>query len=303
MPKDVSRIDRRRFIQGGLVAGLGLPLFGCRSMAGMKPTQGPLFTQFGINAPMGKASAVAAEGADFLLRGVNNFLMPDEPEAEFEKQLRLLEQSPIPVLSCNGFLRGDALRSVGPAAKTENVLRFAKATFQRAKRAGVKRIIFGSAGSRRLPEGWSKAQTDEQFIALLEKMGELAEAEGIIVAVENLQAKECNYLTRIGEVGEIVAEVNHPNIRVLADLYHGSVMQDPPGDLLKYTHLVDTVEIAEAKGRTVPGVNGQDFSAYFDALRAGGFHGPIEIEGNWSIDQVAKAFATIREQSGPVARS
>lgn len=251
----------------------------------------------GINASLAKAADVAAEGADYLLIGVNRFLVPNKAEAEFEKQLRLLEKSPIPAYSCNSFLRGDALRSIGPNAKLDNVLRFSKIAFQRAKRAGVKRIIFGSSGSRRLPEGWSKAQGDEEFIALLHKMAELAEPEGIIVAVENLQERECNYLTRLHEVGEIVAAVNHPNIRMLADLYHASVMQDPASDLEKFAHLVDTVEIAEAQGRTVPGVNGQDFSPYFRALRAGGFQGPIEIEGKWKIEQVAKAFATIREQS------
>lgn len=298
MQKILPRIGRRRFLRFGVTAGLGLPFFGCHSLAGTNATRGPLFTKFGINAPLNKAAAVAAQGADFLLIGVNNFLKPNEPVAEFEKQLRLAEQSPIPVLSCNSFLRGDALRSVGPEAKTENVLRFAKTAFQRAKRAGVQRIIFGSSGSRRLPDGWSKAQADDQLIPLLKKMGDLAGAEGVIVAVENLQQRECNYLTRLYEVGEIVSEVNHSNIRVLADIYHSSCMQDPPGDFEKYAHLTEMVEIAEAEGRTVPGVNGEDFRPYFNALRKGGYQGPIEIEGKWEVEQVAKAYATIREQSG-----
>lgn len=293
-------IHRRQFLQNAALAGISLPLFGCRSLTTSKATEGPLFTKMGINAGLDQAADVAAEGADFLLVSLGSFLMPNKPEAEFEKQLRLLEKSPIPVLSCNNFLRGRELRSVGPEAKTENVLNFCKTAFRRAKRAGVERIIFGSSGSRYIPKrkGWTKAQADEQFIPLLEKMGELAEAQGIIVAVENLQEKECNYLTRLHEVGEIVSEVNHPNIRMLADLYHASVMKDPPSDLKKYAHLIDTVEIAEAEGRTVPGVSGQDFRPYFQALRKGGFKGPIEIEGKWEVEQVAKAFATIREQAG-----
>jgi sugar phosphate isomerase/epimerase len=293
----LAHLDRRRFLQSGLAAGLGLPLFGCRALAGKQATKGPLFTKFGINAPLDQAAAVAKQGADFLLIGVNNFLKPNEPLAEFEKELRKMEQSPIPVLSCNSFLRGDALRSVGPNAKTEDVLTFAGTAFKRAKRAGVERIIFGSSGSRRLPEGWSKAQADKQFISLLKKMGDLAGAEGVVVAVENLQQRECNYLTRIHEVGEIVTEVNHPHIRLLADIYHSSCMQDPPEDFQKYAHLIEMVEIAEAKGRTVPGVNGQDFRPYFNALRQGGYQGPIEIEGKWEVDQISKAYATIREQS------
>lgn len=61
--------------------------------------------------------------------------------------------------------------------------------------------------------------------------------------------------------------------------------------------LTNMVEIAEAAGRTAPGVKGQDFSPYFDALRAGGYQGPIEIEGKWDIEQVAPAIATIRQQA------
>ncbi len=290
--------DRRRFLQSGLVAGLGLPLFGCQGLAGSKATKGPLFTKFGINGSLDEATVIAGQGADFLLITVNGFLKPNKPVAEFEKELRRMEKSPIPVLSCNNFLRGDALRSVGPDAKPDNVLQFAGTTFRRAKRAGVQRIIFGSSGSRRLPKGWSKAQADEQFISLLRKMGDLAGAEGIIVAVENLQQRECNYLTRLHEVGEIVTEVNHPHIRVLADIYHSSCMQDPTEDYRKYAPIIEMVEIAEAEGRTVPGVNGQNFRPYFKALREGGYHGPIEIEGEWTeADQIARAYAVIREQS------
>lgn len=290
-------IDRRRFLQNAALAGLALPILGCRSKAATNSEHTVLFTKMGINAGFDKAAAVAEEGADFMLHSVGGFLRPNKSEAEFEKQLRRLDASPIPVLSCNSFLRGPALRSVGPEAKTEDVLRFAGRACQRAKRAGVERIVFGSSGSRRIPDGWSQAQADEQFIPLLKKMGDLAGEAGIVIAVENLQQKECNYLTKLSEVGEIVTEVNHSHIRMLADLYHGSVMQDPPAVLKKYAHLIDMVEIAEAKGRTVPGVSGQDFRPYFQALREGGYRGPIEIEGKWEVNQVAGAFATIRQQA------
>ena len=256
-----------------------------------------MFTKMGINAPLHRAAEVHAAGADYLLLPVGKFLMPDKPESEFEKQLELLKKSPIPVLSCNSFLRGRALRSVGPDAKTDDVLRFAEIAFKRVKRAGVKYIVFGSSGSRSIPEGWTKAQVDEQFIPLLRQMGALAEAQGVIVTVENLQAKECNYLTRLKEVCEMVTAVNHPNIRMLADLYHASVMKDPAEDLAKYTHLTALVEIAEKNGRTVPGVSGQDFRPYFDALKQNGYRGPIEIEGRWNIGQLPKAFETIRQQA------
>jgi len=256
-----------------------------------------MFTQMGVNAGFDRAQAAHEAGADYLLLPVAKFLKPDKSEAEFEKQLRLLDQSPIPVLSCNSFLRGPELRSVGPDAKTDNVLRFAETAFKRAKRAGVKYIVFGSSGSRKKPDDWTKEQVDEQFIALLQKMGAIAKPQGIIVAVENLQASECNYLTRVREVGDIIGQVNHPNVRVLADLYHSTVMEDSPEDYAKYSHLISIIEIAEKTGRTAPGVNGQDFRPYFQALKSKGYKGPIEIEGKWTPYQLSKAFATIREQA------
>lgn len=297
-PLAAPHLSRRRFLKtvvlGGIAASSSPGLLGCEICSAASR---PLFTKIGINGSLNQAAELAAAGIDFLLVGTRKFLIPDEPEAAFEANLRLLEKSPLPILSCNSFLTGGPLCSIGPEANHEQVLRYADTAFRRAKRAGVERIIFGSSASRMRPEGWSKMQADEQFYSLLTRMAELAEAHGIIVAVENLQAKECNYLTRISEVGEIVGAVDHPNIRVLADLYHGSVMGDTPEDFLMVTPWIDTVEIAEAKGRTLPGVGGQDFRPYFRALRAGGFTGPLEMEGKWTIDQVPEALATIHRQS------
>ncbi len=292
----MNKHNRRHFLRSALQAGVALPVLGNQLLA-KRQADGFMFTKVGVNAPLKLAQAVKNAGGDYLLIGVNKFLVPSEPEAAFEKQLQLLKSSPIPVLSCNGFLRGPHLRSVGPDAKHDNVLKFADTAFKRAKRAGVKYIIFGSGGSRKRPDNWSTAQADAQFVSLLKKMAPLAEAQEVTVAVENLRAQECNYLSRLREVGEIVKKVDHPYVRILADFYHASFMDEPPEDFAKYAPLTAMVEIAEKKGRTPPGVNGQDFRPYFNALKDGGYRGPIEIEGRWKIAQLPKAFATIREQA------
>ncbi len=295
----IKNIGRRQFLWMGVSSGLALA--GCQpkvvDSASLSIGTERLFSRMGVKASLDQAEQVAAAGAEFLLISVGKFLMPDQPEAEFEQQLKRAASLPIPVLSCNSFLRGEALRCIGPDAQIEHVMRFAKKTFERARRAGVERIVFGSAGSRKQPEGWSKARTDEAFIDVLKQMGDLAANEGVTVSVENLRVQECNYLTRLAEVGEIVSAVNHPNVRMLADLYHASVMKDSPEELTQYADWIEMVEIAEAKGRKAPGVHGQDFRPYFAALRAGGYQGPIEIEGNWEIVQLPQAFQTIRRQA------
>jgi sugar phosphate isomerase/epimerase len=258
----------------------------------------PLFSAVGMAGPLDKAAELKAAGAEFLTLGVGDLLVPDKSDAEFEKRLAKAKGSPLPVMACNGFIRPKNLRCVGEEANHDEVLVWADTTFRRAKQAGAKFIVFGSGGSRRLKDGWPKDKADEQFVALLKRMGPLARAQGITVVVEQLNERECNYLTTIGETAEVVRKAGDPNVRLLADLYHMAMMGDTPADLDKAMDVVVHVEIAEKEGRSVPGVNGVDFRPFFEVLKKHGYHGAISIEGKWKIEQLPKAFATIREQAG-----
>ena len=128
-------------------------------------------------------------------------------------------------------------------------------------------------------------------------MGPLAAEHGITVSVEQQRTVECNYLNRIDEVVAVVSAANHPNIRVLADLYHMAVMGDAPADLDRAMPWVGLVELAEKEQRTVPGVAGDDFRPWLAALVRGGYSGYVNIEGNGTTEQLANAFATLRRQA------
>lgn len=258
----------------------------------------PLFCCVGMSGGMDKAADLKKAGAQFLTVGVGSLLIPDKPDSEFEKKLGELKKCPLPVLACNSFIRPKHLRCVGADATHEQVLEWADTTFKRAKKAGVKFIVFGSSGSRRLKDDWPKEKADEQFIALLKKMGPLAEAQGVTVVLEQLNEKECNYITRIAEGAKIVRAVDHPNVRLLGDLYHMRKMGDTPEDLEKAMDVIVHMEIAEKEDRTAPGVQGDDFRPYFEVLRKAGYKGAISLEGRWKMEQLPKAFETILEQAG-----
>jgi sugar phosphate isomerase/epimerase len=251
----------------------------------------------GIAASLDKATAVKAAGAQFLTESTGGFLVPDKDDSEFEKSLQKLAASPLPVLACNGFIRPAHLRCVGAEANHDQLLEWAATCFQRLRRAGGKFIVFGSGGSRRLQDGWPKAKADEQFVALLKRMGPLAAADNVTVVLEQLREEECNYITRISEGAAIIREANHPNIRLLADLYHMRSMGDTPDDLAAAMDVVVHVEIAEKEGRTAPGVAGDDFRPFFKVLRQHGYQGAINIEGRWELNQLAPAFAEITRQA------
>ncbi len=260
----------------------------------------PLFTGIGITADIRRAAELKQYGADFIVEEVARFLMPDRSDADFEASRALTQASPLPVLGCNSFLRDRSLRCTGPDADHPRVLAFAETAFKRLAAVGGEYIVFGSNTARQLPPGWSKAQGDEQFVALLRQMGSLAKQHGITVAVEAQQTSECNYLNHLVEVVQVVAAADQSHIRALADLFHMARMGDTAEDLVRAMPWVGAVELAESRNRTLPGVEGEDFRPFFAALAAGGYSGRMDIEGNGTPEQLQNAFATVRRQAAEV---
>ena len=287
---------RRRFLAVLSLVGLACvlsPLCNARQ-------ERVLFRDFGVRPEIKHAAALKKSGATFMTGSTSGFLVPDKSDAEFAKQLDQWKDCPLPFMACNGFIRPRNLRCVGEEANHEEVLVWAETAFKRLQQAGGKFMVFGSGGSRQLKKGWPKEKADEQFVALLKRMGPLAGKYGITVVVEQLNKRECNYLTRLGEVADIVRKVDDPNVRVCADLYHMATEGDTAKDLKAAMDVVAHVEIAEKNGRTYPGVGGQDFRPYFRVLRDAGYCGAINIEARGTVDQIGPAIVEIKKQEAEV---
>jgi sugar phosphate isomerase/epimerase len=292
----ISTINRRAFLRTGLLAAASL----CGTKAAPAAETRGLFSAMGISGGIPKAAFLKQQGAEFLTVGTNDLLCPDQPEEVFAKKLAQALAAPLPVLACNGFIRPAHLRCVGPQANPDEVLAWADTAFGRLKRVNGKFMVFGSGGARRIPEGWPREKAEEQFVALLKRMGPLAEKHGVTVVVEQLQAKECNFINRIAHAASLIRRVDHPHIRLLADLYHMARMDDTPDDLKNAIDVVVHMEIAEKDERTYPGVKGDDFRPFFRVLKQGGYHGAISIEGKGDDSQVAAAFREIAKQSANI---
>lgn len=290
--------SRRVFLKTGALALIGSAV--PQHLHAAITEQKKLFSAMGIAAPLDKAAAMKAAGAEFLTASVGDLLVPDKPEEEFEKNLAKVADLPLPVLACNSFIRPPHLRCVGKEANHDQILEWAETSFRRLKKVNGKFIVFGSSGARQLRDGWPKEKADEQFVALLKAMGPLAEKHGVTVAIEQLRAEECNYINRISEGAAIIRAAGHPNVRLLADLYHMASMGDTPADLKAAMDVVVHMEIAEKAGRTVPGVSGDDFRPYFSVLREANYQGAMSIEGKWSDEQLAPAFKEIAKQASEV---
>ena len=254
------------------------------------------FSALGACGGLDRAAGIQAAGGGYLEWKVAHGLIPDQPESAWQENLAKAEACPIPIRACNSFLPGSH-RSTGPDADHEKVLRYAETAFRRAGRIGVEIIVFGSSGSRRLPEGFPREKAVEQFTRLLRQMGPMAEQHGITVVIEPLRRKEDNFINTVIQGAEIVELADHPNIRLLADFYHMLQNGEDPEDLKKVGHLLRHCHIAEKEQRTAPGVKGDDFRPFFAALKETGYRGRISIEGKWKVEQLPEAYRTIRQQA------
>ncbi len=251
----------------------------------------------GICTGFEHAELLASYGYSFLEPGVGWFLMPDRSDEEFAETLQRALDSPVPPRACNGFIPGH-LKSVGPDAVHDKILAYAETAFRRAQMAGIEVIVFGSGGSRRIPEGFSENDARNQFVQLLSEMAPMAKKYDVVVAVEPLNQNEVNFINNLEEGARIVQEVGHKNIRLLADIYHMLVEGEGPEQIIKYGELIAHVHVAELNERAVPGTHDEDLSAYYGALREIGYKGMISIEGRWEdmALQAGKAFETIQSQ-------
>ena len=260
-------------------------------------SEAPFLSELGVCTSFSNSEMLAGYGYTFVEETVGRFLVPDKSDQEFDSILQVARQAVLPVKACNSFIPG-RLKSVGPEADHPAVLAYMETALKRAGQAGVEHIVFGSGGSRGIPEGFSREEARLQFIELCKAMAPIAAKYNVIVVLEPLNTKEVNFINSVAEGGEIVEAVNHPNFRLLADLYHMKMENEGPENIIQYGHLIKHTHIAEKQERAAPGKYGEDFTPYFEALKKIGFQGRMAVESRWEdFDaESGKAIETMKAQ-------
>lgn len=253
--------------------------------------------EVGISGSLGQIPLLVKSGGRFIQPSVGSFLMPQKSDAEFEANLQKYADAPVKIFACNSFLPKE-LKSVGPEHDQAAVLAYAEKVFQRARKAGVEVIVFGSGGSRRIPEGFSEKEATRQFVALGKKMGELAKKYGVIICLENLNSTETNMITTFEEAYRVAKAIDHPNFRLTVDIYHMLKENESPRVIKKAAKYIYHCDLAEKKGRTAPGVGNEDFRPFFKVLHEIDYRGKIAIECRWGKmeEELPVAIRTVNTQ-------
>jgi len=220
---------------------------------------------------------MADAGFDFIELNVQAHLKPQESDAWFEAYLPTLQATRPPCLAANCFVPGN-LKICGPETDPAKLAAYVAVAVRRARQAGMRTIVFGSGGARRIPDGFSREQAWTQLVEFGRMAALLAARESITIAVEPLNRAECNVLTAVGESARYVREVNHPSFRLLVDAYHWLKDDDSWDDLVAAGSLLCHVHIATRNARLAPGGEPCDFGPFFAALRRASYDGLVSIE-------------------------
>jgi sugar phosphate isomerase/epimerase len=173
-----------------------------------------------------------------------------------------------------------------------------KTALQRAEQVGIRVIVFGSGGARACPPGYDRADAVQQIGAHLAQWSDWAQNHGVQIVLEPLRYEETNTLNTVAEAGALVASIDKPGARLLADVYHMACNGESPEDILLWASLLSHIHVAEKRDRAAPGRYGEDFRPYFSALHQADYDRRISIECNWQnfAAEVGPAIETLREQ-------
>lgn len=254
--------------------------------------------KLGICCSPADAAALPDGAVDFVEANVQSFLVPQQDEAAFAPHAEAAAACKFPIYSANCFLPG-SLKSTGPEVDLGAIEAYAATAFARAARIGMKVIVFGSGGSRQIPEGFSPERAREQFAEVLRRIAPLAAAQNVTVVLEPLGRGECNFIHTVEEGATLIREIDHPAIRLLADFYHMMKNGEDPASLRPAAGLLAHTHAAEKDKRTAPGIAGDNFRPFLLPLRDAGYTGALALEcsfPNGLAADVPRALATLRGQ-------
>lgn len=251
--------------------------------------------QIGLSTSLETLEAAQDLGFDYLevLAGAVAAL-PDEDYAKLRERVKALR---IPVRAANSFVPA-TVKLTGPETDPAAQLAYVQKCLRRASELGIRIVVFGSGGARRVPEGFDQ---DKAFAQLVE-FGRMAATEAdkvdITIVLEPLRKPETNIINSVREGLPLVRAVNHPRFKILADFYHLAEENEDPailrdaGALLKHTH------IANPAGRVFPAkADEAAYAPFFANLAAIGYKGGLSIEAKTTdlAKDAPVAIALLRE--------
>ena len=234
--------------------------------------------EFGCCGAVEQSEAARVAGFDYVEPTVLSLQAADRA-AEVQSILSDYQTSALPVKAFNVFLPKE-LKVVGPDVDWTAVITYVTEALRRVQAVGADRVVFGSGASRNAPAGFDRREIDAQLVRFLQIAGDAAEPLGITIVIEPLNRQESNTINSVAEGVALAQAADHPAVRVLADLYHMQLEEEPVTSLTQYGRWLHHVHVADT-GRFAPGSGDYPYRDFFSALHEIDYSGLISVECQW----------------------
>lgn len=173
----------------------------------------------------------------------------------------------------------DPRRAMVDPEQHEELLTAIAETIEATCRLGAPPLIIASGFTR---PGVSEEEHVAAAVAVLKRAAAMAEKAGVTLILEPLNDRielPGMFLTSTPLALDIVEAVDSPNLKLLYDVYHSTVMDEDIAEVLRgRMQLVHHVQVADVPGRHEPGTGNIDWGHVMTTLRNYGYKGSIGLE-------------------------
>ena len=234
--------------------------------------------KIGICTAIENIEKAEAYGFDYIEVGVG--AIANLTDKEFAIAKELVSKRSIKPEAANGMLPG-TFHICGEEANHEEVRVYLEHVFPRLAALGVTRVVFGSGGARRIPDGYCREKAWKELVACSKIVAEVAAKNGITIALEPLNVRETNIINSVTEGGKLVDAVAHKNFLLLVDYYHLGIDNEGYDGVRTYGKVLRHAHIAHPKVRTVPKAGDEGgYEEFFAELKSVGYDERVSIEGH-----------------------
>lgn len=182
---------------------------------------------------------------------------------------------------CNFFCSGD-VRLNEPDFLIQPLIDYTERALERARLMGTSIVIVGSKKSRNIPNGYNRDTAWKSLRDTFRTLGDIARQYGVTLAIEPLNKGESNLINTVVEGAELCREVDHPNVKLLADFYHMVLEKEDMHcisqnrDIVLHTHICSVLESGK---RGMPHVSdGFHYASVAQALQEAHYTGRMSVE-------------------------
>lgn len=233
--------------------------------------------RYGVCTGFDNAETAAACGCDYFEPAVTDIAKMNN--AEFDEAVQKTLASGLWAEVCNCFFDAETHMLVGATSSVAGIAEYTELALSRLARIGTKAVVLGSGKARNISPWFDRKKGETQFLGVLRLIGEIAKHFGITVALEPLPSFSTNLINTVEQGLEAVLTVNHPNVRLLADLFHVNDSGETYDAIERSGANLVHVHISKPVEGLFPAQNdGYDYASFITALKKSGYNNRLSIE-------------------------